>query len=248
MKCRLSYSTTMLLSLALAGQAGADPGYVNLGKHGTDVLKECNPQNSSNVTRCKVTSLPGEDGYTLVGSRSTPIIKNDVTVGTLHDKVWRSDSHPGRYVFGMRVVMNSEQWDPSGLAFNVNDLARRLRPHAPAFGAYQLGQATKALIVVGRTSFGLNEYDGEQPPRDNSWVDFRVDTNAADPDGNSSPSSPWVLVRTRAPSGYALQPFGIRLLNSDFTNISSSVEVFVPGYQPNGVPASEGGGDDDDDE
>jgi hypothetical protein len=236
-----------ILSLGLlfsAAAAHAAPGYINLGKHGDDVLKECNPTNSAVVTTCKVTSLPGSSGYSLVGSRSTPIVKNGVTVGTLYDKVWRSGAHPNRYIFGAKVTMNANQWDPTGVAFNVNDLARRLRPHAFARAAYYLDDSTKALIAAGRTDLGLNEYEEEQPERNNTWVDFRVDANAADPSGVSSASSPWVLVKTRAPEGYDVQSFGIRVLNSDFPNPSSSVEVFVAGFQPNGVPADE----DDDDE
>ncbi len=231
---------------AAAAPAIAAPGYIPLGKHGENVLKECNPANSGAVTTCKVSSLPGSSGYTLVGSRSVPIVKNDVTVGTFYDKVWRSGAHPNRYIFGMKVVMNAEQWDPSGLAFNVNDLSRRLRPHAFARAAYYLDGASKALIAAGRTSLGLNEYEEEQPERDNTWVDFRVDANAAEPVGSSSAASPWVLVKTRAPQGYALQPFGARVLSSDFEAVSDSVDVFVPSYQPNGVPAGED--DDDDDE
>ena len=244
-------SNKWLLSLGLlcgAAAAQAAPGYIDLGKTGPDVLKQCNPSNSTVVTKCKVSSLPGESGYTLVGSRSTPIVKNDVTVGTLYDKVWRNGAHPNRYIFGMKVVMNADQWDPSGLAFNVNDLARRLRPHAFAQGAYYLGDSSKALIAVGRTAQGLNEYEDDQPERDNSWVDFRVDANAAETSGVSSASSPWVLVKTRAPEGYAVQSFGARVLNSDFPNPSSSVEVFVPGFQPNGVPADEGDDDEGDDD
>jgi hypothetical protein len=179
-----------------------------------------------------------------VGSRSTPIVKNDVTVGTVRDRVWRSNAHPNRYIFGMKVVMNANQWDPSGASFNVNDLARRLRPHAFAKAAYFLGNSSKALTAVGRTEFGLNEYEDDQPERNNTWVDFRVDANAADPSGVSSATSPWVLVKTRAPEGYAVQDFGVRMLNSDFPDATSSVEVFVPGFQPKGVPADE----DDDDE
>ncbi len=126
-----------------------------------------------------------------MGSRSTPIIKNDVTVGTLRDKVWRNNAHPNRYIFGMKVIMNADQWDPTGAAFNVNDLARRLRPHAFAEAAYLLGNSSKALIAVGRTALGLNEYEeGEQPERDNTWVDFRVDANAAESSGVSSAASP----------------------------------------------------------
>ena len=239
----LRYAVALCMGTA-AAQAGA-AGYVDLGKTGTPVLKSCNPTNSASQTACKVAGLPGVSGYTLVGSRSTPIVKNDVRVGTLYDKVWRSSSDPNYYIFGMKVTVNTSQWDPSGQAFNVNDLARRLRLHAPASGAYFMDGSTKALLKVGRTNEGLNEYTGTQPDRDNTWVDFRVDANAADPDGTNSPNSPWVLVQTRAPKGYAVNDFGARVLNSDFATVSDSVEVFVPSYQPNGVPPPDDGGDDD---
>jgi len=244
----IRHQFTLAIGLALlAAGASAAPGYVALGKTGDDVLKECNPNNSGAVTTCKVDSLPGESGYTLVGSRSTPLVKNDITIGTLYDRIWRNDNHPKRYILGMRVVVNADQWDPSGLSFNVNDLARRLRPHAFAQAAYFRGSSTKALIAAGRTPFGLNEYDEEQPERDNSWVDFRVDANAADPSGTSSAASPWVLVKTRAPKGYEVAPFGARVLNSDFEFGSSSVEIFVASYQPKGVPEGEDDDEGDDD-
>jgi hypothetical protein len=230
-----------LLLSAAAASAHAAPGYIKLGKHSEDVLKECNPDKSALFTTCEVSSLPGSSGFTLVGSRSTPIVKNGVTVGTLYDKVWQSDTRPNRYIFGMKVTMNANRWDPDSGAFNVNDLARRLRLHAFARAAYYLDDSAKALIAVGRTALGLNEYEEEQPERDNTWVDFRVDANANDPDGVSSASSPWVLVKTRAPAGYDVAPFGARVLSSDFPNPSNSAEVFVPGFQPNGVPV----GDDD---
>ena len=40
------------------------------------------------------------------------------------------------------------------------------------------------------------------------------------------------LVKTRAPQGYEVAPFGVRVLNSDFPNLSSSTVVFVAGFQP----------------
>ncbi len=48
-----------------------------------------------------------------------------------------------------------------------------------------------------------------------------------------------MLVKTRAPKGYEVAPFGARILNSDFALPTGSVEVFVPSYQPKGVPESE---------
>ncbi len=190
---------TLAIGLALiAAGASAAPGFVPLGKSGDEVLTS----RATPVTHRRWTSVRWEvcrgGGYTLVSSRSTPIVKNDITIGTLHDRVWRNSAHPHRYIFGLRVVMNAAQWDPSGLAFNVNDLARRLRPHAFAKAAYFMGGSSKALIAAGRTGQGLNEYEGAQPERDNTWVDFRVDANAADPSGVSSAESPWVLVKTRA--------------------------------------------------
>ena len=187
-------------------------GYVTLSQSGTNVLKTCNPSNSASNSACRVTSLPGESGYQLVASRSAPIIINGVTVGTQYEKVWRHCTDTTAYIFGTRVQMNAEVWDGTGLAFNVNDLLRQVRSDQSVAVAYYAGSpvATKLLSYAGRTSTGLNEYDTAQPPRENGWVDFRIDANAADPDGQSSPYSPWLLVKTRAPEGYALQSFADR--------------------------------------
>lgn len=241
----LYWQVPLSVGLLCAGaQAATAAGFVTLSKHGATVLTSCNPGNSSANTRCEVGSLPGETGYDLVASRSAPLIVNDVTVGTVFDKVWRSSANPKRYIFGTRVVLNTNQWDSSGASFNVNDLFRQTLPHKAVHVAYHLGGATKALQVAGRTVQGLNEFDGAQPDRDNTWVDFRVDANAADPDGLSSPKSPWVLTKTRAPTGFALNALGLRVLNSDVANPFDSVELFTSGYQPNGVPPPD---DDDDD-
>lgn len=243
-----------LLPWALAAAAAmslpaahAKEGFVPLSERGKKVLVGCNPSNAASVTRCKVAELPGEPGYTLVASNSAPIVKNDVQVGTLHDSVWANDA--GDHIFGMQVELNAEPYDLSGLSFNVNDLFRRVLEDEPASVAYQLGAATKALQKAGRTLQGLKEPDPEeddderaapqglfyrnQPIRNNEWVDFRIDANANEPSGTSSASSPWLLVKTRAPAGFALQPFAIRALSSDVADPSQIVEIYLPGYQPN---------------
>ena len=185
-------------------------------------------------------------GYTLVASRSAPIVINDITVGTLQEKVWRKQSDAKRYIFGMRVQLNAEQWDASGRSFNINDLFRRALEKRAAAVAYFPDGASKALQQAGRTAKGLNEYDTAQPPRNNTYVDFRVDVNAADPDGASSASSPWLLLRTRARDGIELNPFAIRGLNSDGVDPTEAVEFFLGGYQPVGVPVGEEEEDEDD--
>lgn len=230
--------------VAFSSAAHAD-GFVKLSKFGSTVLTPCNPGSLPYNTNCKVTNLPGETGYKLVASRSAPVIINDVTVGTLFEKVWRNSDDSTLYIFGSRIQLNAAQWDLSGAAFNANDLSRRTLPGRKVSVAYYSDGATKALLKAGRTAQGLNEYEGSQPERDNNWLDFRIDANAAEPSGPSSAKSPWLLMKTRAPTGYALNQFGIRTLNSDFTDLTQAVDIYSAGYQPNGVPT--GGGDDDDD-
>lgn len=234
------------MGLAAAGaQAASAAGFVKLSKTGEEVLETCNPANSPYNTHCKVTSLPGVSGYVLVASRSAPLIINEVTVGTVYEKVWRNAAKPKVHIFGSKVTLNADQWDSSGASFNVNDVFRRTRPGKAVSVAYCLDGATKALQASGRTVQGLNEHEEDEPERDNTWVDFRVDANAADPDGVSSASSPWLLTKTRAPTGLVLNPFGLRVLNSDFEDPFSAVELFTTSYEPDGVSPPE---DDDDEE
>ena len=234
------------MALVLAGaQAASAAGFEKLTKTGEEVLTTCNPDNNPYNTDCKVTSLPGLSGYSLIASRSAPLIINEVTVGTVYEKVWRKTANPKVHIFGTKLTLNADQWDSSGAAFNVNDVFRRTRPGKAVSVAYYPDGATKALQLAGRTVQGLNEYEEDEPERENTWVDFRIDANAADPDGVSSASSPWLLTKTRAPTGIVLNSFGLRVLNSEFEDPFSAVELFTAAYEPEGVPPPE---DDDDEE
>jgi hypothetical protein len=230
------------------GQSASAAGFEKLAKRGDSVLTRCNPTSASWNHRCKVTSLPGEPGYSLVAARSAPLIYNDIEIGTVSERVWRNVAKPKLYIFGVRVIMNSNQWDSSGSAFNVNDLFRQTRPGKAVSVAYFLDGATEALHEAGRTVQGLNEFEGDEPERDNTWVDFRIDANAADPDGTSSARSPWLLTKTRAPTGISLNALGLRVLNSDVADPFDAVDFYTTSYQPNGVPPPEDDDDDDDDD
>lgn len=257
-------STAVRVAAALAvAQAGtsaqaAPAGFVSLSSAGKPVLARCNPRHLASEDLCRVASLPGESGYTLVASRTSNIVKNEVVIGTLLDRVWKDDS--GNHIFGAQLQLNTNSFDTTGLAFNANDLFRKVRPGQPVAVAYFQGSATKALKKAGRTLQGLNELppsddddgdeeaaraagartfsaddddDGWKPPvRDNGWVDFRIDANAAEVKGASSAHSPWLLLKTRAPAGYVIKPFAIRLLSSDFPDSSQYTEIFLSGYQP----------------
>lgn len=257
-----SFAAPIAAALALAGAGtvahAASPGYVNLSSAGEKVLTRCNPRHLASQNRCRVTSLPGESGFALVASRTTDIVKNDVVIGKLLDRVWKRAD--GTHIFGAQVQLNANAFDLTGLSFNANDLFRQVLEDKPVSIAYFQGTAKKALKKAGRTLQGLNEVPPSeeeavgiaaidaaadaanepidfvgpvQPVRDNAWVDFRIDANAAEPSGTSSAHSPWLLVKTKAPAGYSIQPFAIRLLSSDFADSSEFTEIFLSGYQPN---------------
>ena len=247
------------LAWAAAPAQAASPGFVALSSAGNKVLTRCNPRHLSFQQRCRVTSLPGESGYTLVASRTSNIVKNDVVIGKLLDRVWKRAD--GNHIFGAQIQLNTNAFDLTGLSFNANDLFRQVLEDKPVSVAYFQGTSKKALKRAGRTLQGLNEVPPEedeepvgiaaidtpadaanevidfvgptQPVRNNDWVDFRIDANAAEPRGVSSAHSPWLLVRTKAPAGYSVQPFAIRLLSSDAPDSSEFIEIYLSGYQPN---------------
>ena len=180
---------------------------------------------SPTLSTCKVNGLPGSPempGYTQIKSFSSELFINEVFVGTLHDRVWCAGSSgvcdaSNTYILGTRVELIDEpNWGGTGESFEVNDYQRAIKPGVPADIAYFMGtvdggssastaKAYKYLEYAGRTKRGLGEYPGSKkgnlnPTRSNGWIDFRADTNANDPDANppfsqSSPWSPWMLVR-----------------------------------------------------
>lgn len=254
----LAAQAAAALAVALGGGPAhaAGGGFVALSSTGDHVLKRCNPHHVAAQQRCRVTSLPGESGYRLVASRSSDVVKNDVVIGRLLDRVWKRAD--GAHIFGAQLQLNADAFDLTGLSFNANDLFRQVLEDKPVSVAYFQGTAQKALLKAGRTLQGLNEVppedddddDGagedaadepageeeeagpEEPVRDNDWVDFRIDVNAAEPEGVSSAHSPWLLVKTRAPAGFSVQPFAIRLLSSDFPDASEFIDIYLSGYQP----------------
>jgi hypothetical protein len=138
------WRAVLCLLFAAVTLPAAATEFVTLSKTGDEVLTYCNP-------RCKVTSLPGEPGYELVAARSAPLIYNDVTIGTVQEKVWRKQSHPKVHIFGLRISLNANEWDSSGAAFNVNDLFRQVKPNKKVSVAYFLDGATRPLRKAGRT-------------------------------------------------------------------------------------------------
>lgn len=236
--------------LALAqAPALADTGFVRLSKTGDDVMTACNPSSSAASTKCRVTGLPGEPGYTLVASRSAPILVNGVTVGTQYEKAWRNQAQPRLYIFGVRLQMNADPWDASGLAFNVNDLLRQVRADKQVSVAYFVGNpaAVKQLKRAGRTAQGAGEFEDGGPERNNGWVDFRIDVNAAPPSGSASPNSPWLLVKARAPKGYGVESFAMRILNSNVDENGDQNSIYAAAYRAtcHNEACEPDGGDDD---
>lgn len=257
----LAFAAACALTAFPASAHAASPGFVTLSSSGDKVMTRCNPRSLPYQQRCRVDSLPGESGYTLVASRTSDIVKNDVVIGKLLDRVWKHAN--GTHIFGAQIQLNAQPYDLTGLSFNANDLFRQVLEDKAVSIAYYQGTSKKALKRAGRTLQGLHEVppvdddeeepDGDdavnasadarnepadytgraRPVRDNDWVDFRIDANAAEVRGPSSAHSPWLLVKTKAPAGYAVKPFAIRLLSSDFPDSSQFTEIYLSGYQPN---------------
>jgi len=228
--------TSLVALAALGLHATAHADWVTVSSSGSPVLSTCNPKTGSPATQsptlatCKVAGLPGSaavPGYILKASRSAPIIVNSVTVGTLYDRVYCKGTGTvcdatNTYILATRANLNTSVWQPgSSDSFEINDFFRAVRSAASADIAYFMGTvdggtaadtalSKKYLEYSGRTLKGLGEYAGSptdlNPTRNNGWIDFRVDTNANDPDAvapysYSSPWSPWLLVRQNCPTG-----------------------------------------------
>jgi len=158
----LAAGAALVLATTFNGGAvahAASPGFVALTSTGNKVMTRCNPRNLSFQDRCRVGSLPGESGYSQVASRSSDIIKNDVVIGKLLDRVWKHSN--GTYIFGAQIQLNANAYDLTGLAFNANDLFRQVLEDKAVSIAYYQSTAKKALKRAGRTLQGLHEV----PPR-----------------------------------------------------------------------------------
>lgn len=213
------------LALGSASALAGAGGFEELTDDAAPLFTVCNPSGAAGVPTCRVASLPGQPNFALVAARSQPLVINEVTVGTLQERIWRRPL-TNLFILGVRVQLNQEVWDETGRAFSFNDLLRQVRSDREVSVAYlQANPGARALRRAGRSAGGLNEI--AQGERNNAWVDFRVDADAS----KGSPWSPWLLTRTRAPEGLSLQDFALRLLNSRNVDVDQN-SLYARGYQP----------------
>lgn len=200
------------------------------------------------------------DGYIVASSlpqRTTNISVTGDTgtavVGRLFERVWCSSVNgstcdgTNKYIFGMRANLNTNAgWNSDGETFEINDMFHAVPSGATVQIAYFMGtvaggtnvdtaQANKYLEYSGRTKKGLGEYAGSpsglNPTRDNTWINFRADTNAFDPDGISSPWSPWVFARLTCPTGIDTAARTSKLrVHQGGEEGQSDIEVIMAGY------------------
>jgi hypothetical protein len=181
---------------------------------------------SSSLSTGKFGGLPGSaamTGYILYRTNTTGTALQTgspaVTVGTLYDRVYCTSSNgtscdgTNTYVFATRAILNTNAWDPSGGAFEINDFFRAVPTAATGVQVgYYMGtsggsvpddsQAFKYLEYAGRTNTGL----GQTITRSQGFVAFRADTNASDPDrcepySFNSSNSPWMYAKLTCSSG-----------------------------------------------
>lgn len=207
----------------------------NTGAAPTGGQLPVNTQSSSLATG-KFGGLPGSasmTGYILhrTNGAGTALRTGSpaVTVGTLYDRVYCTSSNgsscdgTNTYVFATRAILNTNAWDPSGGAFEINDFFRAVPTAATGVQVgYYMGtsggsapdnsQAFKYLEYAGRTNTGL----GQTITRSQGFVAFRADTNASDPDrcepySSNSSNSPWMYARLTCSSGVTTSPAAFKI-------------------------------------
>lgn len=187
---------------------------------------------SATLATGKFTGLPGSaamPGYVATPLRQSTVTLSTggVTVGTLYDRVYCTGSGStcdgtNTYVFATRAILNTNLTG-NGDTFEINDFFRAVPATATGVQAgYYMGrsggaapndsQAFKYLELSGRTNNGL----GQTITRNQGFVNFRVDTNASDPDrcepySFNSANSPWLYARLRCPNGVSTAPGSLKL-------------------------------------
>jgi hypothetical protein len=229
--------STLRLAGALALASLCAPSFaafVTLPTSGT-IMTPCGDSGNGNSTAvtCAAGSVStATSGYSLLTSTSQSIIAGSTNVGTLYDRVYGDGG--GGYIFGMRIDMNDEVWDSSGLTFEVNDMFRSgFSSAATVAGGYSkvdiTGITDEYARSIGRSSKGLNEtgvgsYDAD-------WVRFETDVNVEDPDDTSPGTSAWYWVKITGASGWTTTEDAIRLWEGGEED-QTLYSIYLTGYTP----------------
>jgi len=241
MKRSLLTTSLLTTVAAMAAVPSANAGWLTVTQSGTPVLSPCNPKPFTTPTpsTCLLTGqtllAALGSGYIQKGTSTGNITANSTVVGTYYDRIYcigtgttcaTSGTGANTYVLAYRFKLTNLAWNGhNSQSFEVNDTIRAVKSTVGADIAYWMGPTTggsttsanpdtalangKWLEYSGHTQKGLN--DTGVGTRDNTYIDFRQDVNANDPDGVSSPWSAFLLVRQVCSGGLTTGNFNVKL-------------------------------------
>lgn len=202
----------------------------------TPVMTPCSSGPSTSDT-CNVGTLSAAtSGFGLIASKSSNIVANSVTVGTLYDRYYYNTT-TGESLLAMGLDMNGNQWDPpSTETFEVNDVFRSGFSSVTTIqaGYARANVADEYSWAIGRTDEGLNEGTGTGGTSvyDTNWVRWWTDVNVDDPDGTSPGTSAWFLMKfSDEVVDIAEEEGAIRIWQGGEEG-QEEYEIFMNGYVP----------------
>lgn len=254
-----SAMATGFVALPQAGVpvAGGTSAYVtcNLtGDFGSNPLGSTPPTFSPNGGANNTCAVPSNNppltGYTQVASTSRNIVINNVSIGTVTDRVLRNAAATS-CIYAAKVRLNNVDYNPTAAGtqyFEVNDFLRAgFRNRGPIAVAYNfvtrgLNQSDEVLYRAGLTFTSVVHLPGDaaQPltsvaPISTNWVDFTSDVNYQDPDGSSMRDSPWFYVQSACTSAAPKAVTGALKFRQKGQEGQPDIETSIPGYAPAGA-------------
>ena len=211
---------------------------------GDSIPPTFSPGAGANNTCAVPSRTPPIAGYSQVANTVRNIRINNITIGTLTDRVWRTGTN---CIYGARIHLDQVDYNPNQAGnqyFEVNDLQRAgWTNRGPISIAYYFGAvADEVLFRAGLTQTAVIHQPGDsaQPltsvaPISQNWVDFTSDLNSFDPDESTKPDSAWMFVKsactTAAPTSLAS---AIRLRQTGQEG-QPNLTITVNGYAPAGA-------------
>ncbi|MBK8816002.1 MAG: hypothetical protein IPN42_11135 [Methylococcaceae bacterium] len=202
------------------------------------------PNGGTNNTCAVPSRTPPIAGYSQVANTVRNIRINNITIGTLTDRVWRSGTN---CVYGARIHLDQIDYNPNQAGiqyFEVNDMQRAgFNNRGPISVAYYFGAvADEVLFRAGLTATAVvhQPLDPAQPltsaaPISQNWVDFTTDLNSFDPDESTKPDSSWMFVKSTCTTAAPSTLTGAIRLRQMGQEGQPNLTITINGYAPAGA-------------
>ncbi|MDD1621302.1 MAG: hypothetical protein LUQ11_07455 [Methylococcaceae bacterium] len=239
----VSGGTSAYVTCNLTGNFGSNPA--------GSTPPTFSPNGGANNTCAVPSNNPPLTGYSQVVSTVRNIVINNVTIGTVTDRVLRNAAATS-CIYAAKIRLNGVDYNPAVAGtqyFEVNDFQRAgFRNRGPVAVAYNFvtrggAQSDEVLYRAGLTKTAVVHLSTDltaQPltsvaPLSTNWVDFTSDLNFMDPDGSSMRDSSWFYVQSGCTSAAPTAVTGALRFRQMGQEGQPPLEISVPGYAPAGA-------------